>query len=1003
MSHVQSLRARLLWMVGIIALILPANRLHAAPQYKLSGVMVAGGDVNSLNVRFSPDSLNVLYGADQLTDGLNELFIVDSGSVGAEIKLNGTLVAGGGVILNPPSLFSPDSSRVLYFADQDTDDVLEIYSVPITGGTPTKLNGTLVTEGDVNSFYQFSPDSSRVLYQADQDTNNVFEIYSVPSGGGAAIKLNAPLVAGGNVENGGLQFSPNSSRVLYRADQDTDDVFEIYSVPGTGGAAVKLNGALVAGGGVSQNGLQFSSDSSRVLYVADQDVSNVNEVFSVPSTGGLPVKLNGALVAGGDVVSNGVRFSPDGSRAFYLADQLADDVFELFSVPSTGGGAVKISGTLATGGDVQAAGLQFSPNGSRVVYRADQQTDNVVELYSVPATGGAAVKISGPLVSGGDVDSANLRVSPDSSRVIFLADKQTDGVNELFSVPITGGTPVKLNAPLVAGGEVTVAGNGAVFTPDGNRVMYLADQDIDDVLEAYIVPSAGGVAVKLNSTLPSGRTLLDGSVQISPDGTRMIYAADQSTNDVFELYGRVIKQSWSNDPGSFDTFSNWSRSQTPDEAIESIIDIGTIATATGFNGREVFSLRVGTGGVGGTSVLQLASDADMVVYNGTTIVTGGILRGDGTVTSSVVNNGLVQTAAGQQLHFVGATFANRGLIGLDGAPGNPAEMTFTNAVTNETPGGTIAASSAILRFNGGLKNNDEIGLNGGTIEVFGAVENDGSIVVKGGATATFHGSVIQSGTFEVQSGSSAIFLGDVTGAGGGTGGGDIFFEGMFHPGKSPGEVPFENTVYFGDDARLAIELGGPTLGDDYDSLSVDGSVKPDGTLSVTLIDLGGGIFAPDLGQSFNIITTTDDVIGTFDDEDLPGLHGGLKFDVLYGVDRVVLEVIGVLGDYNLNGVVDTADYVVWRNTINASGANLAADGNGDGQVDEDDYKVWQQNFGLTAGSGAGAIADSATTAVPEPTTAILILMVAALVQRRQIDCRRNKKPWAKSPRADSFG
>ncbi len=68
---------------------------------------------------------------------------------------------------------------MVYLADQDTDNVFELYSVPI-GGPATagiKLNGTLVAGGDVSPGFQISPDSGRVLYIADQDTDNVFELY----------------------------------------------------------------------------------------------------------------------------------------------------------------------------------------------------------------------------------------------------------------------------------------------------------------------------------------------------------------------------------------------------------------------------------------------------------------------------------------------------------------------------------------------------------------------------------------------------------------------------------------------------------------------------------------------------------------------------------------------------------------------------------------------------------------------------------------------------------
>ena len=45
------------------------------------------------------------------------------------------------------------------------------------------------------------------------------------------------------------------------------------------------------------------------------------------------------------------------------------------------------------------------------------------------------------------------------------------------------------------------------------------------------------------------------------------------------------------------------------------------------------------------------------------------------------------------------------------------------------------------------------------------------------------------------------------------------------------------------------------------------------------------------------------------------------------------------GDYNHNGIVDAADYVVWRDTLGQSGTGLAADGNGNHQIDSGDYDV----------------------------------------------------------------
>jgi beta-glucanase (GH16 family) len=100
--------------------------------------------------------------------------------------------------------------------------------------------------------------------------------------------------------------------------------------------------------------------------------------------------------------------------------------------------------------------------------------------------------------------------------------------------------------------------------------------------------------------------------------------------------------------------------------------------------------------------------------------------------------------------------------------------------------------------------------------------------------------------------------------------------------------------------------------------------------------------------------------------------------------RVWTKQTGLLGDYNHDGVVDSGDYTVWRDTLGQDGIGLAADGSGNGTVDAADFTMWQTHFGATsAGSGAGS-----TAAVPEPTSVFLAAMgLMGLVWRARF-CRR---------------
>ncbi|BBO35917.1 dockerin type I domain-containing protein [Lacipirellula parvula] len=70
------------------------------------------------------------------------------------------------------------------------------------------------------------------------------------------------------------------------------------------------------------------------------------------------------------------------------------------------------------------------------------------------------------------------------------------------------------------------------------------------------------------------------------------------------------------------------------------------------------------------------------------------------------------------------------------------------------------------------------------------------------------------------------------------------------------------------------------------------------------------------------------------------------------------------GDFNGNGVVDGADFMIWQNSASQP-FDLTADANGDGRVDGADLAVWKTNFGTRSTTAT-------VSEVPEPVSSVLL-------------------------------
>jgi T5SS/PEP-CTERM-associated repeat protein len=337
---------------------------------------------------------------------------------------------------------------------------------------------------------------------------------------------------------------------------------------------------------------------------------------------------------------------------------------------------------------------------------------------------------------------------------------------------------------------------------------------------------------------------------------------------------------------------------------------------------------------------------------GTTV--NGFFGGAGLVRSTVSFSDTSRLGVGPDdlLRFDG-NVSNQGAVTIDDG-----ELQFLAGFTNNAQGGNAAPGRVTLQdgtldFANTLVNNGVISSARGVNNIHGEITNQGAIVVASDTVATFHDAVTDNGgSVTVLPRGNALFLAD---------------------------------VMFQSASLLELSIGLDDVTDNSAQISSAGEVTLDGELSVLL----DSSYTPMLGDTFELITAASGISGTFDTTSFPNIGGGLEFRLNYSPSDVTLAVVvdsgtaPLAGDYNRDGAVDAADYVVWRNALGGSTSLPNDDTPG---VGPDDYSRWRSNFGRTA--AAVATSSAASSATPEPASILMAMLAAVLLNANTARRRR---------------
>ena len=274
------------------------------------------------------------------------------------------------------------------------------------------------------------------------------------------------------------------------------------------------------------------------------------------------------------------------------------------------------------------------------------------------------------------------------------------------------------------------------------------------------------------------------------------------------------------------------------------------------------------------------------------------------------------------------------------------------------------SGTGVVEMEAAFTNCGEVWLDSGTVNFKGGyTQTAGTTSLKGGTFQSPHQVQIQGG--RVSGGGN--FKADVVVSG----------TGRFSPGDSPGILSLEGDYTQQAGATLEVEIGGLTVGSDYDRLEVTGAAALDGTLAIVTLDP----YVPDPGDAFTVLTYASHT-GAF--AEITGRHGGQGrfYDFTCGPTAVVLTAWQAAdGDTDGDRDVDAVDLaslgLAWAPDAED---RIWTDGDFDGDGDVDAVDLASLGLGWRPDGYA-----TAPSPAPEPATLGLLAAgtAAPAIRRRR--------------------
>lgn len=427
-------------------------------------------------------------------------------------------------------VLAPDNNTVAYYRNTGTPNT-QLFLTTVDGGAPQAiLNDRL-------GWVVFSPDSQ---YLGISGELNGFqnEVYVWDLTAKNWTKVSHTLPSGWFCPPGGsgFEFTSDSQAVVYGIYAGSTN--HVFANPISGGGTPMHQYTQSNSASHAASSFSLTPDGQHVIYHTNQSpLPNYDHLYSVPVTGGTPLRLSTHLPVGDQVWGvTDYMVTPDSQRVIYRADEGNEQygfLYHLSSTPVTGGPVVRITENLRLVSRVDH--YRLSPNGQDVLFTARNWVDNGIDLYIADTeTGVSSVLYSrdGPrnyrrnnffdFSPTGQYAVFYDRDYPSSLYGYHIEDERMITYGEGRLTATAQGTPGTMDFSFISAPQ---------YTPDESKILFImnTDPNNDGFYELYAVDADGGEMIKLNPQLEVTGTYQRQGIShfdLTPDGRHVLFTLE---------------------------------------------------------------------------------------------------------------------------------------------------------------------------------------------------------------------------------------------------------------------------------------------------------------------------------------------------------------------------------------------------------------------------------------------------------------------------------------------